>query len=345
MSSSDSHGIRLRSVLVIGGGRKIGASACKALSEAGYVPITYDQSHLPKADREKWGPFIQGSITEKNQLSATISEYKPDSIMMCPDYVDMESAIGDPVIAYRTALDGTLNVIDLALKHAIQDFIYVSSAAIYGDAGSRPIREDQPAAPMSITGSCQMICERMISDFARTQPLRFSILRSFDIACTDEDVAENVADDGGFLSQLMAVATGRRPQLAIHGGNYETRDGTCVRDYLHGADFADALVVALRAIETGSSSRIYNIGSGIGTSALELVHIAERVSGRRIPIAYRPRFDNQPSASIADSSLARVMLGWTPKQSAADQIIRTLWSQWNKKSADHADDPRLRAAG
>lgn len=345
MSLFDSHGIRLRSVLVIGGGGLLGASACKALSQAGYVPIAYDQTKQNKVIREKWGPFVRGSLTEKDHLSATIAEYKPDSIMMCPDYVDMESPVVDPVQSYRTAISGTLNVIDLALKHAVQHFIYVSSAALYGDAGSQPLREDQPAAPISITGSCQMICERMISDFARSHPLRFSILRSFALACADDDVAEDIGDDRGFLSHVMAVATGLRPQLTIHGGNYSTRDGTSVRDYLHAADFAEAMLLALRAIESGSSSRIYNIGSGLGTSALELVHMAERVSGRRIPLAYRPKYEDQPSTCISDSSLARVMLGWTPKQSAADQIIRILWSQWYKKHLDHSESQPHRATG
>lgn len=345
MVLSGSQGIKFRSVLVIGGGGILGMSVCKTLSKAGYVPVAFDQTHQTKDKREKWGPFIRGSVTEKDQLAAAMEDYKPDAIMMCPDYVDMESPVSDPVLSYRNAISGTLTMLDVASRHAIRDLIYVSSASVYGDAGRDPMREDQPAAPLSIGGTCQMIAERMISDFAQAHSMKFAILRSFAIAGCDDDIADDLHDDRGFLSQIMAVANGKKPQLTIHGGNYTTRDGTAIRDYIHASDVAEAMLLALRALETGSMSRIYNIGSGIGTSALELVHMAERVSGRRIPIAYRPKFEDQAAISISDSSLARVMLGWTPKMSAADQIIRTLWYQWYKRYNRDAEAPKSRAAG
>lgn len=319
-------------------------SVCKVLSRAGYVPVTFDQTRQPKDKRENWGPFVRGSVMEKDHLIAAIEDYEPDAIIMCPDFVDMESPITDPVLSYRTAINGTLNVIEIANTYKISNFVYASSAAVYGDAGSDPLREDQPAAPLSISGSCQMICERMISDFALAHPLKYAILRGFAISGCDDDIAEIAHDDRSFLTQIMAAAMGLRPQLTIHGSNYATRDGTLIRDYIHASDFAEAALLALRALETGSISRIYNIGSGIGTSALELVHMAERVSGRRIPIAYRPKFEDQAAVCVSDSSLARVMLGWTPKMSAADQIIRTLWSQWYKRHNQNNDVQKNRVA-
>lgn len=335
----------MNSVLVIGGAGPLGMSTCKALANAGYVPVAYDQTRQGKEIREKWGPFIRGTLTEKERLSATINEYNPDAIILCPDHAEAENPVTDPVLAYRTALTGTLTLLELAVKHKIEHVIYVSNAAIYGDAGSLPVSENQPSAPIGIPGSSQMICERMIADFASAHAIRFAILRSFAIAGVDDDIADDVIQDRGFISNLMAVAIGLRPQVTIHGSNYTTRDGTIVRDYVHGADFAQALLRALRALETGSISRIYNIGAGIGTTALELAHLAERISGQRIPIVYGPKRDDEAPVLIADSSLARVMLGWTPKESAADLIIRTTWAQWYNRHIETSGNINSRAAG
>jgi UDP-glucose 4-epimerase len=223
--------------------------------------------------------------------------------------------------------------------------IYVSSAAIYGDAGILPIGENQPSAPIGIPGSSQMICERMIGDFARAHGIRFAILRSFAMAGVDDDIADDINQDRGFISNLMAVAVGLRPQVTIHGSNYTPRDGTIIRDYVHAGDFAQAILRALRALETGSISRIYNIGAGIGTTALELAHLAERISGHRIPIVYGPKRDDEAPVLIADSSLARVMLGWTPKESAADLIIRSTWAQWYNRHFESSGNHNRRVAG
>lgn len=339
------HGLKLQSVFVVGGTGPMGASICKALANSGYIPIAFDRTNQGSDAGNKWGPFVRGSLLQKDHLASTLIEYSPDAIMVCANLNDKSASAGNPVEVYREALAGLLNLLELAIKFDIRDFVLVSSAEIFGDAGPLPVREDQPAAPISITGSCHMICERMLDDFAKAHALRYAILRGFALAGLDDDIANDMKDDRSLVSQIMAVAAGVRPQFTLNGSNYSTRDGTMVRDYVHATDFAHAMLNALRGLETGASSRIYNIGSGIGSSTLELVHLTERISGRRIPIVYGQKRNDEPAVLIADSSLARVLLGWTPKLSATDQIIRNTWAQWYKRHIEPFEKQKSRIAG
>ena len=346
MSQSGAFGMKLNSVLVIGGAGLVGASFCHAVARAGYVPITYDNPKQGHETRVKWGPLVRGTVFDRDRLNAAVAEYKPDTIVYCPTVSRPEFAMSDPAIAYRTHLSGTLALLELARENSIEQFLYVSSAAIYGDAGNQPIREEQAPSPISPLGSSFMICERMIRDFASVHRLRFAILRSFSAAGADEDahLPEDLENSLRLVPNLIAAAAGLRPQVTLNGSNFTTRDGTTIRDYIHVTDLAHALLLALRTVEIGAESRIYNIGTGTGTSALELAHIAERISERRIPIVYGPRRAGDPSTLISDSSLARVMLGWTPKQSAADQIIRSAWHEWLEERSSRMTDARTRVA-
>jgi UDP-arabinose 4-epimerase len=338
-------GLKLRSVLVIGGTGPMGASTCRALANSRYVPIAYDRPRQGQESGNKWGPSIRGTLMQKDLLASTIAEYRPDALVVCTDLNDEKPRNADPVQLYRSELAGTLNLLELTINYEIQDLIWVSSADLFGDPGPLPVREDQSAAPISISGSCHMICERMIEDFAAAHSFRYAILRGFALAGLDDDIAADIKDDRSIISDIMAVAAGLKAQLIIRGSNYPTRDGTIIRDYVHSTDFANALLSSLKALESGATSRIYNIGSGIGTSTLELVHMTERISGRRIPIAYAPKREDEPPVLIADSSLARVVLGWTPKQSASDQIIRSVWSQWYKRHIEPFEHHTTRIAG
>ncbi len=346
MSLVGVHGLKINSVLVVGGAGLVGAPFCYALSKAGYVPIAYDNPKSGQEFRVKWGPLVRGSIFERDRLRAAISEYKPDTIVFCPTQSRPDSRMADPSIAYRTHLSGTLELLDLARENSISQFLMTSSSAIYGDAGHQPIREEQPPSPISPLGSSLMVCERMIYDYAAAHRLRYSVLRVFAAAGADLEaqLPEEMDNSLRLVPNLIAVAAGLRPQLMIHGSNFETRDGTPIRDYVHVADLADAMLLALRSLEFGAESRVYNIGSGTGTTALELVHLAERFSNRRIPISYGKRRAGDPPTLISDSSLARVMLGWTPKQSGADQIIQSAWEGWLQNASARTSDPTTRIA-
>jgi UDP-glucose-4-epimerase GalE len=347
MSLSGSHGLKMNSVLVIGGAGLIGAPFCHHLAKAGYVPIAYDSPKAGYETRVKWGPLVRGNPHERDHLRSVIDQYKPDTIIYCPPHSNPGLIMSDPATAYRTQLSGMLTVLELAREKSIEQFIYISNASIYGDAGAQPIREEHAAAPLGPFGSSMMIAERMIRDYADVHTFRYTILRSFSVAGADQEahLSEDIDNSFRLLPNLIAVATGLRPQVKIHGSNYTTPDGTAIRDYVHVTDLADAMLLAIRAIEFGSESRIYNIGSGNGTSVLELVKLAERASHRRIPIAYGPRRADDAPCLISDSSLARVKLGWTAKQSAPDQIIRSAWSEWLDQTGSHQQDQRSRIAG
>lgn len=343
MSLLSTPGLRMNSVLVVGGAGLAGASFCHSLAKAGYVPVVFDNPKPGYESRVKWGPLIRGSVLEREKLRATIAEYKPETIVYCPAVSRPEMIMADPAIAYRTHMGGLLTLLDVAREKSISQFLLLSSAAIYGDAGHHPIREEHAAAPISPLGSSLMICERMIRDYAGMHALRYAVLRVFSVAGANPEIhlQEDLDNHYRLVPNLIAVAAGLRPHVTLHGSNYATRDGTPVRDYIHASDLAEAMILALRAIELGAEPRTYNIGSGNGTSALELVSMAERVSGKRIPIAYGVKRSGDPATVIADASLARVMLGWTPKQSAADQIIRSAWTEWLN---DAARDKNSRAA-
>lgn len=348
MSLTDSaHGLKLNSVLVIGGAGHIGAPFCYHLAKSGYVPIAYDNTRSNSDKRVKWGPHVVGNPYERDHLRSVLAQYRPETILFCPPLSKPGLIMSDPATAYRTQLTSVLTVLELAREKSIEQFIYVSNASIYGDAGQGAIREEQALAPLGAFGSSMMIAERMIRDYAEVHKLRYTILRAFSVAGADHEahLSEDIDNSLRLLPNLIAVAAGLRSQIKIHGSNFATPDGTAIRDYTHVTDLANAMMLALKAIEFGSESRIYNIGSGVGTSVLELVRLAERTSRRRIPIAYGPRRIDDAPCLIADSSLARVKLGWTAKQSAPDQIIGSAWSEWIDQTGAHNQDQPARIAG
>lgn len=321
-------------VLVTGGAGFIGSHTCKALARSGYFPVTYDNLVHGHDWAVKWGPLERGNILDRRRLDEVIAAHKPASIVHFAGLAYVGESVIDPGLYYRNNVVGSLALLEAARDHGISQFVFSSTCATYGVPDLLPITEATPQRPINPYGATKLMVERMLGDFEAAHGLRSMSLRYFNAAGGDPDgeIGEDHAPETHLIPQLLDAASGRGPHVTIFGTDYETTDGTCIRDYVHVADLADAHVKALQALDGGASSNAYNLGSGQGYSVREVVAAVERIVGVRVPVKFGARRPGDPSALISDISMALHSLGWRPRFTNLDEITRTAWSWRQKKS-------------
>jgi UDP-arabinose 4-epimerase len=323
-------------VLVAGGAGYIGSHACKALSRAGYLPVTYDNLVYGHEWAVRWGPFEHGDILDRERLDQVLSLYKPHAVMHFAAFTYVGESVSDPGKYYRNNVVGSLTLLEATRDHGIGRIVFSSTAAVYGIPDSVPIQENAPQNPINPYGTSKLSVERMLSDFDAAHALRSIALRYFNAAGADLDIETGECHDPEthLIPLVLDAVSGRRPTLTIFGTDYPTPDGTCIRDYIHVSDLADAHVKALQALEGGAPSCAYNLGNGCGFSVRQVIDTAERVTGLRVPTKLGDRRPGDPARLISDASKARRDLGWEPRIAGLDQIIRSAWA-W------HQNSPRL----
>jgi UDP-arabinose 4-epimerase len=235
-------------------------------------------------------------------------------------------------------------LLESARDHGVDKFIFSSTCATYGVPDRLPITEDTPQRPINPYGASKLMVERMLADFDAAHGLRSIALRYFNAAGADPDgeIGEWHEPETHLVPLVLDAASGRRPSVTVFGADYDTPDGTCIRDYIHVTDLANAHVQALGALEMGSQSTVYNLGNGEGFSVLDVVHAVERVTGLTVPASRGDRRVGDPAALVSDAALARDELGWQPQITSIDEIVRTAWA-WHQKSKSIAS-PGLRIA-
>jgi UDP-arabinose 4-epimerase len=322
-----------RAVLVTGGAGYIGSHACKALARAGFLPIVYDSLVYGHASAVKWGPLERGDIADRGRLDQVIRQYRPAAVMHFAAYTYVGESVADPGKYYRNNAVGSLSLLEAARDHGISRFVFSSTAATYGLPAVLPIREDTPQAPVNPYGTSKLIVEHMLHDFRAAHGLASIALRYFNAAGADPDreIGEDHTPETHLIPLILDAAAGRRPNVTVFGTDYGTPDGTCIRDYVHVSDLAEAHVLALRALESGSLRPAYNLGNGNGFSVREVIRTAEHVTGRRVPVVEAGRREGDPSVLISDASLARAELEWRPAITDFEQIVRTAWA-WHQRS-------------
>lgn len=318
-------------VLVTGGAGYIGSHACKALAKSGYTPVTYDNLVYGHEWAVRWGPLERGDILDRSRLSEVIAAYKPGAIMHFGAFAYVGESVSDPGKYYRNNVMGSLNLLEVARDHGIDSFVFSSTCATYGVPSKLPITEDTPQNPINPYGATKLMVERMLADFDRAHGLKSIALRYFNAAGADPDneIGEDHNPETHLIPLVLDAASGRRDHIAVYGTDYDTPDGTCIRDYIHVSDLAEAHVQALRALLGGASSSALNLGVGRGFSVREVIAAAEQVTGLTIPTVFGERRPGDPAQLVSDATLANKVLSWKPQITEIQDILRTAWN-WHR---------------
>ncbi|MBY5331761.1 UDP-glucose 4-epimerase GalE [Rhizobium leguminosarum] len=314
-----------RYILVTGGAGFIGSHICKALSRAGMIPVTYDNLSTGHADSVRWGPLIRAELADVATLRRTLAEFSPDCVIHCGANAYVGESVDMPRKYYRNNVVGSLTLLEACLDQDIDRIVFSSSCATYGVPASLPIREESPQHPVNPYGRTKLIFEMALEDFAAAYGIRFAALRYFNAAGADPDgeLAERHQPETHLIPRALLAAAGRLERLDIFGTDYATEDGTCVRDYIHVSDLAQAHLAAVNHLMADGGSLSVNLGSGRGTSVREILEAIHRASGREVPVRYRSRRAGDPPILFANTARAKAELGFAPLFSDIDTIIRT----------------------
>lgn len=324
-----------RNVLVTGGAGYIGSHACKALSKARFHPITYDNLVHGHDWAVKWGPLEVGDILDAPRLNEVLAKYEPVAVMHFAAYAYVGDSVKNPGKYYHNNVFGSLSLIEAMIRHGVKRIVFSSTCATYGVPDKLPITEETPQNPINPYGASKLMVERILKDFAVAQGLDWTALRYFNAAGADPDgeIGEDHDPETHLIPLVLAAASGRGPEVTILGNDYPSADGTCLRDYVHVSDLAGAHVLALNRLLAGTGSEVFNLGNERGISVRAVIESAERITGLKVPVTVGRRRPGDPAALVSNATKARDVLGWEPKLTELDEIIRTAWV-WEQKRAN-----------
>jgi UDP-glucose 4-epimerase len=317
-------------VLVCGGAGYVGSHACLALARAGHEVTVLDNLFAGHREAVRWGPLVEADILRPETLDAGFAR-RVDAVMhFCARSLVGES-VTDPVAYYQNNVAGTLNLLEAMRRHGVDRLVFSSTAAVFGNPVSDVIDEEHPKDPINPYGASKLMVERILADAAAAYGLRSVALRYFNAAgaAADEGIGESHEPETHLIPNALKAAAGAGAGLKVFGNDYPTRDGTCVRDYVHVLDLADAHLRALDWMDREPGAHRFNLGNGNGFSVLEVIEAARRVTGHDIPYEIAPRRAGDPPVLVASSAQAREKLGWTPRYDRIEPIIETAWA-WHQ---------------
>ena len=314
-------------VLVTGGAGYIGSHTCKTLANAGYEPVSYDNMVYGHEELVKWGPLEVGDILDGERLKEVIDKYSPDACMHFAAFTYVGESVEKPARYYKNNVLGTLSLLEVLREKGINRLIFSSSAAVYGNPVKTPIPDDHPLSPVNPYGETKRVMEGVLRDFGAAYGLKSASLRYFNAAGADPEGESGELHDPEthLIPLVLEVAVGKREHITVFGDDYDTPDGTCVRDYIHVTDLADAHVRALERLDEGDVTKVYNLGNGNGFSVLEVIETAREITGHLIPAKIGPRRAGDPPVLVADSSRIIEELGWGSRYADLEVIIETAW--------------------
>jgi UDP-arabinose 4-epimerase len=314
-------------VLVTGGAGFVGSHACKALAEAGHLPIVFDNLRTGHRWAVKWGPFEHGDICDPAALSDALRRHRPDTVMHFAALAYVGESMERPDLYYRTNVTGTLVLLEAMRSHDVGTIVVSSSCATYGAPDRLPITEDTPQNPVNPYGRSKLMVEQILRDACAAYGLGAIGLRYFNAAGADPmgALGEEHDPETHLIPLVLQTAFGQRSAIDVLGQDYDTLDGTCVRDFIHVSDLASAHVSAMMRSKLGAFAA-YNLGTGRGASVTEVIHAAREVTGRSIPIRLAPRRAGDPPILIADASKATESLAWKPLRSDMRTMIEDAWT-------------------
>jgi UDP-glucose 4-epimerase len=318
-------------ILVVGGAGYIGTHMVKGLLDAGHDPIILD--NLSNGHREllPGGKFIKGDINNAFHLDSVFKSHKIDAVMHFASFIEVGESVVDPLKYYQNNVSATITLLQAMIRHKVKRFIFSSSAAVYGEPNYTPIDENHPCNPVNPYGRTKRYIEQIMEDCDRAYGLRYVSLRYFNASGADASgaIGESHDPESHLIPLILKVALGKRKDIKIFGTDYETPDGTCLRDYVHVNDLVSAHLLALQSLINGGQSSVYNLGNSRGYSVREVINLAESVSGRKINVTESDRRPGDPAVLVADSRKIRGELGWTPIYEDLSRIMETAWN-WHK---------------
>ncbi|MBY3183882.1 UDP-glucose 4-epimerase GalE [Rhizobium laguerreae] len=322
-------------VLVVGGAGYIGSHTCLDLANKGYTPVVFDNFSNGHREFVRWGPAEEGDIRDRARLDEVLAKHKPAAILHFAALIEVGESVKDPVSFYENNVIGTLTLLSAAQAAGINAFVFSSTCATYGLPQSVPLDETHRQVPINPYGRTKYIVEQALADYGQYRSLRSVALRYFNAAGADFEgrIGEWHQPETHAIPLAIDAALGRRQGFKVFGSDYETRDGTCVRDYIHVLDLADAHVRAVEYLLKGGDSVALNLGTGTGTTVKELLGAIEEVSNRPFPVEYIGRREGDSHTLVANNDKARDVLGWVPQYDLS-QIIRSAWD-WHAKSNQH----------
>jgi len=319
-------------VLVVGGAGYIGSHMVKMLSLAGHDVVTLDNLSNGYKDAVKYGEFIEGDIADAGLLNNLFSKTAFDGVMHFASYIQVGESVEKPSMYYKNNVTNTQVLLDAMLEHGIKSFIFSSTAATFGEPEYIPIDEAHPQKPINPYGHSKLMVEQILADFDHAYGLKSVSLRYFNAAGADAEgeLGERHIPETHLVPLVLQAASGRRDNIAIFGTDYDTPDGTCVRDYIHINDLCSAHLLGLEHLVAGGDSKAYNMGNGQGYSIKEVIDVAKKVTGNDFEVKLAERRDGDPAKLVADSTLLQKELGWSPQYTDLETIIRHAW-EWEQK--------------
>ena len=321
-----------KKILVVGGAGYIGAHMVRQLANAGCGVVILDNLSTGNRKLVQAGEFIQGNLGDSDLLDRLFAEYAFDAVMHFAAFSQVGESMHQPLLYYRNNLAETVALLDAMVRHDVKRFIFSSTAAVYGEPVAIPIAEDHPCVPTNPYGNTKLAVERMLADCDAAYGLKYTALRYFNAAGADEsgEIGELHDPETHLIPIVLRAADGMIDHIRLFGTDYPTTDGTCIRDYVHVNDLAQAHLLALDALLDGGQSTIYNLGSSSGYSVREVIGKAEGVTGKKIPVVEAPRRPGDPAVLVASSEKIQDELGWTPVYDNLEKIIQTAWN-WHLK--------------
>jgi len=333
-------------LLVVGGAGYIGSHMVKHLLRRGCDVVTFDNLSTGHRDAVLGGEFVLGDLADRDALDALFTQYQFDAVFHFASFIQVGESVKEPAKYYANNVVNTLKLLDAMVAHGVGRFVFSSTAAVYGEPTYTPIDEAHPKQPINPYGKTKWMVEQILEDYDRAYGLRSIALRYFNAAGADPEgqLGERHDPETHLIPLVLQAASGRRSNISVFGRDYDTPDGTCIRDYIHVADLADAHWLALDKLMQGAGSAAYNLGNGNGFSVQQVIDTAARVTGRAILVVDAPRREGDPARLVAESAAARKGLGWQPVRDDLATIIEDAW-KWECKvcPASLVEPSQLRA--
>jgi UDP-glucose-4-epimerase GalE len=325
-------------IMVTGGAGYIGSHCCKELHLRGYTPVTLDNLVYGHREFVRWGPFYKGNIDDKELLDRIFARHNIQAVLHFAAFAYVGESVTDPLKYYQNNLKGTIGLFESLIRHGVNHVIFSSSCATYGIPDKVPIDEAHSQNPINPYGKTKYMVEEILKDYSQAYPFGFISLRYFNAAGADleSEIGENHDPETHLIPLVLDVAKGQSKKIFVFGNDYDTDDGSCIRDYIHVMDLADAHVLALEKLLEGQQSECINLGTGQGYSVFQVIETASEITGVDISYDVTERRPGDPAILIASNEKARQVLGWTPKYPGLDTIVSSAW-KWHSKLSSSND--------
>lgn len=320
-------------VLVCGGAGYIGSHVNKQLHKEGYETVVFDNLVYGHREAVKWGNFIQGDLRNIDEIEEVFKKYHIEAVFHFAAYAYVGESVEKPEKYYYNNVANTLNLLHVMKKYGCKKIIFSSTCATYGEPEQVPITEDIKQNPINPYGASKLMVERIFQDYSRAYGMKFAVLRYFNAAGADPEgeIGESHTPETHLIPLVLDAASGKRQDIKVFGTDYDTPDGSCIRDYIHVYDLATAHLLALHYLEAGQESDFFNLGNALGTSVLEVVNAAKQVTGREFAVTLAERRAGDPAKLVGSSQKAQKVLGWKPVYGDINIIVEHAW-KWHEKA-------------